>query len=403
MSKEANKASEKDLLKLLNDIDFERIDLGLQATNIFDVLGATRAELRHSNFLGWLLEPHGTHGLDRLVLNRFLRDVFSSPIISQFNAIDADLLDYSQVEVRREWQHIDLLVLIGNVAICIENKVDYKEHSNQLKRYRAIIEEEFDKHHHVFVYLTPQGDTPKQEAEVYIPYSYGDFAQHLERILQLHGHTLNQKSQIYINDYLMVLKRDITQKDELNEMAVKLYKTHKTALDFIFENKPDIEQEVRALIQQKVKDSGWVLGSNNKGFVRFLTPALDALIPRYDFANGWPNKEAFLFEIDFFWYKRSQFVFKTTISPGKGHVPAILKSAIDSVPGASKPSGEQWISHFIEKRKFLIDEMNNKTEEERQEKIDSFWPMFTDIVTKVEQAILSNITEEDMDPYKGGI
>ena len=46
---------------LLNDDDFERIEIGLKAPNIFSILGVSRTEIRHSNFLGWLLDPNGSH------------------------------------------------------------------------------------------------------------------------------------------------------------------------------------------------------------------------------------------------------------------------------------------------------------------------------------------------------
>lgn len=67
---------ESDFLSLINDIDFEKIDLGLRAVNIFDILKITRAEIRHSNFLGWILNPDEGHGLNEIVLVRFLRTIF---------------------------------------------------------------------------------------------------------------------------------------------------------------------------------------------------------------------------------------------------------------------------------------------------------------------------------------
>lgn len=54
--------------RLLNDLDFDRLDLELRTPNIFQILNIARAEIRHSNFLAWLLDPNGTHGLGRLFL-----------------------------------------------------------------------------------------------------------------------------------------------------------------------------------------------------------------------------------------------------------------------------------------------------------------------------------------------
>ena len=39
--------------------------------NIFDCLKLTRAEIRHSNFLAWLLDPNEAHGFEDYFLTAF--------------------------------------------------------------------------------------------------------------------------------------------------------------------------------------------------------------------------------------------------------------------------------------------------------------------------------------------
>ena len=39
---------------LLQDVDFDEIELGLENPNIFEILKITRTEIRHSNFLSYL-------------------------------------------------------------------------------------------------------------------------------------------------------------------------------------------------------------------------------------------------------------------------------------------------------------------------------------------------------------
>ena len=60
---------------LINDIQFDELDLGLKQPNIFKVLGASKAEIRHSNFLAWLLDPNESHNLGGVFLKRFLRNL----------------------------------------------------------------------------------------------------------------------------------------------------------------------------------------------------------------------------------------------------------------------------------------------------------------------------------------
>lgn len=384
-----NDLKESDFLSLVNDIDFERIDLGLRAVNIFDILKVTRTEIRHSNFLGWLLNPDESHGLNEIVLVRFLRTIFSDSRANGLNSLDADSLDFSKVEIRREWQSIDLLLIIDGVVVCIENKFDSSEHSNQLKRYFDIVSNNFSEFKKVFVLLSPYAQSAENESEIYIEYSYQQITELLERILLVFGETLSEKVSSYIRDYTQVLKRTIMQTDELNALAERLYKNHRATLDFIFENRPDTEQRVRKLFQKKIELAGWKLGSEHKGYARFLTPSLDSIIPRYSFSNGWPKKEAFLFEIDFFWYKKD-LVFKSVISPGEEEVMGILADIISKVEGAIKPMGKKWICHFIVKSKFDMEKMSELTDEEIFERINQLWPSIESVVSKIETAILQD-------------
>ena len=61
--------------KLLKDEDFDKIDLELKNPNIFQILNISKNEIRHSNFLSWLLEPNGSHKIRDVFLKRFLREV----------------------------------------------------------------------------------------------------------------------------------------------------------------------------------------------------------------------------------------------------------------------------------------------------------------------------------------
>ena len=72
---------------LLKDPDFDRLDLELKNPNIFQILRISNNEIRHSNFLSWLLDPNQSHKLGDVFLKRFLREIFSSnklsPIVVQ--------------------------------------------------------------------------------------------------------------------------------------------------------------------------------------------------------------------------------------------------------------------------------------------------------------------------------
>ena len=69
---------ESHLGSVIADPDFERLELALREPNIFRALAIERREIRHSNFVAYLLDPTENHGLRDIVLRKFLRDIFAA-------------------------------------------------------------------------------------------------------------------------------------------------------------------------------------------------------------------------------------------------------------------------------------------------------------------------------------
>jgi len=377
---------------LINDLDFDKLELQLKTPNIFQILNISRTEIRHSNFLAWLFDPNGTHGLGKLFLIKFLRDIATSDIATDLDEFEIEDLNFNNVELLREWRNIDILIVFDTLVICIENKVDIQDHSNQLAKYRAIVNDSFKKHKKVFVYLTPTGESPitSKEREFYAPYSYEEITEQVDRILQIHGKALNTGVYQYISDYLITIKRELMKNDELNELAVKIYKNHRELLDFVFENKSDIALELYPLFVDKIIQSGWIMGSKNKGYARFLTPKLNEIIPRK--GQERPLKESFLFEIDFFWSKKKA-LFKTVISPCESEIQNLFCKALENVPGHKKPIGKKWLVHFQHSWKFETDIMTEVDGEEISKILNDEWQTITAIVNKVEIELLKHSDE----------
>lgn len=350
------------------DPDFERIQLSLREPNIFRALAISRREIRHSNFLAYLFDPQENHGLRDIVLRKFLRDIFADSRAEGRTLFDADTLDLRQIEIRREWRNIDLLILLPEDVITIENKVDSSDHSNQLARYRKIIEESFQGKRHHFVYLTPFGNDPddQSEADIWMNYSYVQIADILERILTIYHESFADKVLHYLRDYLTTLKRELLMNDDLNDLAVKVYQSHRAAFDFIFENRPDPASQLYPYFEKALIDSGFAMGSRHKGYARFSSKALLEKLPRV--GQGWPDHEQFLLEIDYYWYKKSAVV-KAIIAPGDDALRERLHDAVRTLPLYSKPKGKQWMSFYIKKFSFVAEEIANEDEAEIRKKV----------------------------------
>ncbi|EKE99109.1 hypothetical protein FDUTEX481_03301 [Tolypothrix sp. PCC 7601] len=156
---------------IVDNEELEELESKLAQFNIFEAIGVVRQEIRHSNFLAFLLNPSQNHRLDDIFLKRFLKRVLletenpKDEKYADISAVDIDIADLKDAEVRREWQNIDILIQSpSNKLVCaIENKVDSGEHSNQLWRYREIVDIEYSNYRKVLIYLSPETDKVSDE------------------------------------------------------------------------------------------------------------------------------------------------------------------------------------------------------------------------------------------------
>ena len=371
--------------RLLKDEDFDKLDLGLKNPNIFQILRITKNEIRHSNFLSWLLDPNQSHKLGDIFLKRFLREVFSSDKFGDLDQVDVEGMDLSKVEIQREWKNIDILIKLKNVVVCVENKVLSKEHSDQLKRYKEIIENQFPNHHQTFVFLTPEGTTSEDESDTYEPISYEFIVESLDRIISVYGESLNEQVKNYIKDYITIIKRELMGTDKLTELSKKIYQNHKELFDFIIDHKPDVLDGVKSIFEKEIQKRGWVLGSPGKNYLRFTTPKVSELTYINQGSNGWRNKESFLFEFVLN-PSKNRMNSKTVISPSDPQYDTSRLSEIFmEIDGFKSPSGKKWLVNYQKLVKFPFSKVDDLSEEEIEFEFNKILDGFSPIIQSVEE------------------
>jgi len=383
---------EKKLESVIRDHDFEMIGLSLMEPNIFRSLSIERMEIRHSNFIAYLLDPRESHGLGDVVIRKLLRDIFSDSKASTRDIFDADELDLRNIEIRREWRDIDILIILDHDIVVIENKVDAEDHTDQLKKYKEIAESAFPGKNIHYVYLTPYGNDPldTEYGKIYINYSYEQMAEIIASILKLYGNRISQKIYFYLSDYLMTVKRKLLMNDKLNELAVKVYKAHKEAFDFIIENKPDPAAILNPFFLIAVRKAGFVEGSMNKGYVRFTTTKLKEKLPAI--GQGWSNREIFLFEIEYCWNKSSA-IFRACIAHSDDPIKETLHEMVKKSKHYKTPQGKKWLVFYSKSFPFIASEMINEDEKEIEKKVRDIFYEIQPVAEEISKLI------EDQIPY----
>lgn len=228
----------------INNFKLDRLDAYLSRFNPIRIMRMEGMEVRHSNILGWLLDPLETHGLGDRFLKAFLSEALKGESAKgRPTALDIVQADLRGIEVRREWQHIDLFLLSrrNNWAFIIENKFHSSQHSGQLTKYvqkvRSAFEPEEGRLLVKGIFLTLHDEDPEDAS--YASIGYDAVCELLPRVMVTEGQSLDQNVRIFLNHYIEVLKEAMgmsEEQDEMAQLARALYRQHRKVLDFIWEH-----------------------------------------------------------------------------------------------------------------------------------------------------------------------
>lgn len=270
------------LLRFMQDSDcLESLSKRTNEFDIFDVLKISRAEIRHSNMLGWLLDPNENHGMG----DSFLYGVISkiSQNISHQDALHFLSSDLYSFIVYREWNGIDILLVSNQckLVLAVENKVGSHEHNSngkdesQLVIYKKRLQSRFNDYTTILVYLTPDGDNPSDDD--WIVLNYSDVVTVLEKVYESSSGSLRGEASLLIRNYINTIKKNVIMDQELVNLCNSIYNKHRKALDLIFENRDDIISQVSNNCKSILSDTqGIMLDGSSKGktCVKFRTKGL---------------------------------------------------------------------------------------------------------------------------------
>lgn len=333
MDNERYREDRQALQDFLMDIEIlDKLEERVSGFNAFEVLGVIHKEIRHSNVLGWLLDPKEYHNLDdrfskKMIHHCVKHDNRDEAAIS-YNPLELLLQDFNDMIIRREWANIDILGIskLNKFALVIENKIWSKESGHQLNKYRRIIENEFPDYTKLYIYLTPEGDDAS-DINNWLSLSYEKVMEFLESVLKVRRQSMNKESLVFIEQYIEILRRNIVGDNELEKICVDIYSKHKRALDLIFEYRPDTYKGIYdKLIEIIDSHPDLIADYSNKQIVRFTTKRLDEHIEKR--SEGWTDSGRILL-FEFANFKNKLFL-KLVIGPGDSVLREKLhKTALD--------------------------------------------------------------------------
>jgi hypothetical protein len=259
-------------------------------------------EIRHSNFLAWLLDPHELHGLNDYFIKKILQKVAKTygPEDTPIRIVDIDALTFDDFLVYREYAGIDILAISASskLVIAIENKVHSSEHSHQLQRYRKHVVSSFPDYRRMFVYLTLSGDNPSDDEWVSLSYQYiNDLVKAI-----LSNKDLTDRCRIYLEDYSNTLAGELMNDEELRKTCINIYNKHKQAINLIIENLPDkhsvVYDEVMKLLSEYEAEGKVIKLTSSRAYIRFTTPRIRAKAGQVGFDSWVSDKDMLVFEVE---------------------------------------------------------------------------------------------------------
>lgn len=254
---------ENKVVSRLKDAGFER-----NKYNVFDILNINRQELRHSDFLAFLMNPIRSGEIGRQFLHNFLTLLSKDYPELGLDFFNMFYCDFEKVIVKREYKQIDILldVKLSNsekkYIIAIENKIDSgeqfydnKDVMGQLVKYKNIVDSEYNNHIPIYLFLSPDKRLPSDNNWIAIDYNLIYSA-----LCMLKLDNADSTIKTLIQDYKKMLRGlfEMENDAELREIALKIYSADKDIFDFIFENRPNRINISAKIIRKYLKSVGFV-------------------------------------------------------------------------------------------------------------------------------------------------
>jgi hypothetical protein len=249
--------------------------------NFFRAVGAARAEVRHSDFLAFLLNPREAHGLHDSFLRTWLEICLTKAQADPKLRSEATRLrelvgasGLADTQVSRETPvRIDVFILNENLefAVIVENKTDSVDSETQLPKYWQAIEKEYPHFERFGFYLSPRGARAQHDNDHnYFPIGYDTLCEALDHIFKSEVLPLNSDIKVLLEHYYQLIKDEFMKNEQGSDIAWDVYLQFPNAVAFIRNNSPgtQISEKTSEMIREADR-KGLVFGRAGAKYTNF--------------------------------------------------------------------------------------------------------------------------------------
>jgi PD-(D/E)XK nuclease superfamily len=386
---------------LANCKELRTLESKLGGFSLFRVLRFEEGEIRHSNVLGWLLDPSESHGLGDAFLRNFLvRLKNKHPDNTTLpDVIDVEAAKFEVVEVTREWadqktrDRLDLLAVLklrgGAIwVLAIEVKIGSQQGKGQLQKYQRKLDEneEYRDARRVYLFLTRDGEKPDGSSD-FIDIDFSVILEVLKQCLDERGDLIASGPKYLVEEYMRLLETQIIIDPEIEDLVRQIDRIHGKALTIIFKYRQDLVKAVSARLDKQLSDAVMDLRfkvlKTVKGCVYLLPELWDT--PTNNKEGGTVSRRLYC-QLDFF-YPTKDASLKIMLEDRSGDFRNKIIAVTQDNPlftrGKQGRPGQNWTSLYSENLHIKIDKFDNDETPNAEEEAT------TQLIRKTKDAIES--------------
>ena len=270
--------------KLKNDEGFKALISKYEAPNCFDVMGNTRREEWHSNFVWWLLDPKSNHGLGTYPICKLFELMASKNECGRYGLAKKETFqDFNFIpEKTIKNGRNDIFAENENYVLIIENKLDanetynvqqskpqtqvYYEYFNDDERYRD--KEKF------YIYLCPLYNKKKPADSNFKVLTYQELYEGVILKCVEEYKDISPKTEMVINQYIDAVSGPLQTLNRSYRPKIKILNVNENVSEKIYNRNDDLFKLLNEKIDGKLRDMCedadkdiWVFYDEYKGYI----------------------------------------------------------------------------------------------------------------------------------------